>query len=532
MSRIWTGGGDYCSREHRNQHRLRLGMDRLVEANKVANLMRRRENLKPVSGLQPVEAAMLEMRSLADVKIIALSRPATTFRALRAMLRTVGSITSPSGWAAPAGKGFAGRADPIPFGADTVRMRLRSAMLGMLPRRVQSAVRLVQAPLTMPRNVFPPGMTNPRLVDMLRGVRRKPVLGKLRGRIAAPANTRFNQFCRTRPLPSAVVTGMDLRVSKSQGFRPPNLRLPPAARPLFGQSRLVWEPAPYNLASGGIEPVELEQSISALPLACREPRMPGPRKLVARGKDWPPSRTMKGTTGAEPAFDAVPGVVRVAQAPWNTEPPESSLRCEWYETMPRITTGYAEEPRSRAVAEGGKIAPALMRLQENFDNGCANWVGGIGDWRLDAAGARTGSLALYQPSLELIDYDMEFLVRVENRSATWVFRAMDTSNYYRAALRVTPEGGYEFTRSAVIDGLAEPAVSAAVAGSSKTRTALSVRTVVNGSSFAVHVDGKPVDQWTDSRLPSGGAGFGEAPDDRARLYWVRLTYLEGHATRI
>lgn len=44
LSRIWAGTGeDFCSREHRNQYRLRAGMDRLLEANKVASVMRRRE---------------------------------------------------------------------------------------------------------------------------------------------------------------------------------------------------------------------------------------------------------------------------------------------------------------------------------------------------------------------------------------------------------------------------------------------------------------------------------------------------------
>jgi hypothetical protein len=56
LSRIRVGGGeDFCSREHRNQYRLRQGMNRLTEANKVANVMRRRENprllkVTPVTG--------------------------------------------------------------------------------------------------------------------------------------------------------------------------------------------------------------------------------------------------------------------------------------------------------------------------------------------------------------------------------------------------------------------------------------------------------------------------------------------------
>src|SRR5580698_7892491 len=55
LSRFTVGsGGDFCSREHRNQFRLRLGMDRLMEANKVASLMRRRENAKAIPSAQLV----------------------------------------------------------------------------------------------------------------------------------------------------------------------------------------------------------------------------------------------------------------------------------------------------------------------------------------------------------------------------------------------------------------------------------------------------------------------------------------------
>ena len=49
LGRIRVGaGGDFCSREHRNQYRLRRSMDCLTEANKVSTLARRRENPKPL----------------------------------------------------------------------------------------------------------------------------------------------------------------------------------------------------------------------------------------------------------------------------------------------------------------------------------------------------------------------------------------------------------------------------------------------------------------------------------------------------
>jgi hypothetical protein len=40
------------------------------------------------------------------------------------------------------------------------------------------------------------------------------------------------------------------------------------------------------------------------------------------------------------------------------------------------------------------------------------------------------------------------------------------------------------------------------------------------------VDGHNIDAWTDNRLPMGGIGFSGTADDRARLYWVRLTSTE------
>src|SRR5437667_8673441 len=50
LSRLRVGADpEFCSKEHRNQFRLRRGMDRLVEVNKVANLMRRRESPKQIT---------------------------------------------------------------------------------------------------------------------------------------------------------------------------------------------------------------------------------------------------------------------------------------------------------------------------------------------------------------------------------------------------------------------------------------------------------------------------------------------------
>jgi hypothetical protein len=167
-----------------------------------------------------------------------------------------------------------------------------------------------------------------------------------------------------------------------------------------------------------------------------------------------------------------------------------------------------------------------VTLEEHFDAGLRNWLGGTDDWRVDVAGVRAGSLALYSPSLEAPDYLLEFLTRIETNGVTWVFRAANFNDYYQATLAVAPAGGYEFRRHAVIGGAAEADIVRPVPPASPTpahRTAVTLRTQVAGNQFTVSLDGQVIDTWNDSRLTTGGIGFLGAPEDRARLYWVKVT---------
>jgi len=59
------------------------------------------------------------------------------------------------------------------------------------------------------------------------------------------------------------------------------------------------------------------------------------------------------------------------------------------------------------------------------------------------------------------------------------------------------------------------------AGSPKS--AVTILTRVRGNDFTVSMDGETIEHWSDSRLAIGGVGFMGGPDQRARLYWMRLT---------
>ena len=170
------------------------------------------------------------------------------------------------------------------------------------------------------------------------------------------------------------------------------------------------------------------------------------------------------------------------------------------------------------------MAPVLVtRLEEHFDNGWGNWTGGTADWLVDVAGVRTGPLALYNPSKDLVDYELEFLARIDQRSVSWVVRAASPDQYCRCTLTAVPGGELQFSRQMVFEGAAEPEVTADGRLTAKPKSSLTVRTRVDGGSYSVSVAGKTIAAWTDARLPVGGIGFVGTPDDRARLYWVRLS---------
>jgi hypothetical protein len=174
LSRIRVGtDGDFCSREHRNQFRLRQGMDRLMEANTVANLMRRRERPKAIIPNRVDCASSLERHGFLQAPAMPV-RPGIMPKAVRRSIGNLGSL------------GQVRR---------TQTVRLRFHVLG-----TGEARRSVGAPPRRLRGLF--------LLPKVRS-------GGLRGcdRVGAPART----------LSVSAQRGVLLRVSGSAGFRPPQL---------------------------------------------------------------------------------------------------------------------------------------------------------------------------------------------------------------------------------------------------------------------------------------------------------------------
>jgi hypothetical protein len=217
LSRIWADKGEeFCSREHRNQYRLRRGMDRLMEANAVANVMRRREIPKAI----PV----------GDLRAPGPASPRGFLDTLRRPLAEVST---------PASK-IQGR--PRLVGSSRFRLERALADTAVESKELLQAVRFpgpaARAPriaLRLPAHVMPAPPARTRPFDAAPGDRRnpsirwrgngKPVITALLARAEARSAALLPESRPARRLTTPRV-GRELKVSTAAGFRLPERAFP------------------------------------------------------------------------------------------------------------------------------------------------------------------------------------------------------------------------------------------------------------------------------------------------------------------
>ena len=277
LSRIWAGTGeDFCSQEHRNQYRLRRGMDRLLEANKVASVMRRRESPKqiPVGNLRAPGPA-------SSRAFLTPARPPAPPIAIRAP-RITGKprLASTSRFKTPAAR--AGEQ------AESRPLATPAAFAG-------PAARGPKLPAPMPTHVAPApparlrGLTGKHTAPLSAAIRwlgtGRPVVAQL---LAQSARRKSEPMSAARPgrrlaTPSL---GRALRVSMSSAFH-----LPKKALPLSRYSLPATEPpatrGPRRLTVAvGPSAVEINvQTIEIAPAEMRHPAAP-PANFQRRFR-WP-----------------------------------------------------------------------------------------------------------------------------------------------------------------------------------------------------------------------------------------------------
>ena len=577
LSRLRVGADpEFCSKEHRNQFRLRRGMDRLVEVNKVANLMRRRESPKQIAFSSLVCQSAITPRGFYEAQRTSIH--STPFnRAMNYAAMAQPRIDAHADECmVPHIRRYSGQKLIRRPNTSKIRIRNLDPQPALPDGKWALPTGIGQAPPCSLHHRAP-ARPQPREFKLLRqtGIRVHAGKGPAALRRAPLTGTEgLRQGVRYPGLRSIAAAGNALRVSIGKNFAVPPAKVRsfqsvPEVRAAMVVARtampIVPEVLNYSAASRLLPPATTaialrlpgapaaSQSaqfhpVGALPTVMGS-AMPGELPSSrSSGVGWkaPSARWNLAARSTEAAgfarrngvhlmrLTVMPnGVVSAPQVAFSPFIPQEPQGCPVVPFQAVIAGGAAPGPAPVPTLSNLPEAPELkpvpkkprveVHFEEQFAGGWDNWVGGVQDWLVDVAGVRTGSMALFMPTLDLTDYELEFLGRIDAKTINWVVRATNLDNHVHCTITLREGNQLEFSRQAVISGTAQEPVVSATLIPGKKRSALTIHTSVSGDNFAVQVDGNNIDSWTEDRLPSGGVGFVGTPDDRARLYWVKVS---------
>jgi hypothetical protein len=174
---------------------------------------------------------------------------------------------------------------------------------------------------------------------------------------------------------------------------------------------------------------------------------------------------------------------------------------------------------------------AAISYADDFRSGLDAWESHSNltrSWSYDVAGfVRPGPLAIFKPTVDLTDYNFEFLGEIDQKAMGWAFRAQDLNNYYAMKFVVVKPGPLplvHIVRYAVINGKEGPHVDKPLPITVRTDMLYRIQVSARGSDFTILAQGQVVDFWSDSRLTHGGVGFFCNRGERARLRWVEVSH--------
>ena len=116
-------------------------------------------------------------------------------------------------------------------------------------------------------------------------------------------------------------------------------------------------------------------------------------------------------------------------------------------------------------------------------------------------------------------YRVDFESSIRIKALGWVYRAQDSKNFYVSKIEFQKPGVnpvYALVHYAVINGVEQPRVETPLHESVPMGGVYKIRFEAVGNRFTTWVQDQQVEQWTDARLPSGGAGlYSEGAEESA-----------------
>lgn len=174
---------------------------------------------------------------------------------------------------------------------------------------------------------------------------------------------------------------------------------------------------------------------------------------------------------------------------------------------------------------------AAVSLDEDFQHGTDKWKTSDGlqaRWATDKLGlVQPSRLALYEPSLGLTDYELQFLGTIDRGALTWIVRAADFRNYYvvkLVVLKPKPIPKLAIRRYAVIEGKPTHRVETPVVLNDRNDSFYRVSMEIRGDRSVLTIQDQLADSWAEPRLKRGGVGFFSDRGEQSRISSVRIAH--------
>jgi hypothetical protein len=136
------------------------------------------------------------------------------------------------------------------------------------------------------------------------------------------------------------------------------------------------------------------------------------------------------------------------------------------------------------------------------------------------------NLRIWNRSVNLKNYQMDFSGQIERKSLSWVFRARDDKNYYATKLLITRPGTLPnagLVRYVMMDGREWDRVQLPLPLTLERGGTYRIRVSVQDDRFITYLNGQVISSWSDKRLHRGGVGFFADEEDPQKVAWISLS---------
>jgi hypothetical protein len=200
---------------------------------------------------------------------------------------------------------------------------------------------------------------------------------------------------------------------------------------------------------------------------------------------------------------------------------------------PHVKRGFVERA-SNALGEVIRTS-APVTFHHEFRNGLTDWttvalkdkIDDPHNWLSSAADlVQPGSLRIWNRSVSMQNYQMEFQGELEKKSLSWAFRATNEKNYYATKIVITKPGPLPnagLVRYVVMNGREWDRVQLPLPLTLERGGSYRIRVSVQDDRFVTYLNGQVISSWSDKRLHRGGVGFFAEDDDQQKVAWIDVS---------